>query len=56
VLVDPTDPGALASAMAELLGDPERREQLIGRGRERAATFTWEATARRTWAVYEELA
>ena len=55
VLVDPTDPGALSSAMSELLGDPERREQLVARGRERAATFTWEATARRTWSVYEEL-
>ena len=55
VLVDPTDPGALSSAMSELLGDPERREQLVARGRERVATFTWEATARRTWSVYEEL-
>jgi glycosyltransferase involved in cell wall biosynthesis len=53
VLVDPRDPAAIAAGIEEARG---RREELRGRGLERAAAFSWEETARRTVAVYEEAA
>lgn len=55
VLVDPDDHDELGDAMARLMADPDAREDLAGRGRERAAAFSWNVTARRTWDVYEEL-
>ncbi|CAN5144971.1 glycosyltransferase family 1 protein [soil metagenome] len=54
VLVDPTDPAAIAAAMAELLDDPERAAKLAAMGAERAATYTWERTATLTTAAYAE--
>jgi glycosyltransferase involved in cell wall biosynthesis len=44
--VEPRDPGTLAAAMAELAASPERRGELAGRGRRRAARYSWEASAR----------
>jgi glycosyltransferase involved in cell wall biosynthesis len=55
VLVDPDDHDALGEAVTVLLGDADARGDLTRRGRSRAAEFTWEVTARRTWDVYEEL-
>jgi glycosyltransferase involved in cell wall biosynthesis len=40
-LVPVDDPDALAAAVADLLGDDERRRSLAMAGRERAAAFTW---------------
>ena len=54
VLVGASDGALLASALAALLKDPERRATLGSAARRRAAAFTWEETARRTRAVYEE--
>jgi len=55
-LVPVGDAGALADALAALLGDPERRAQLAKAGRERAASWPDEAaTARQLVAVYREL-
>lgn len=48
ILVDPRDPAALRGALARLLADPAERARLAAAGRERAATFTWERTARKT--------
>lgn len=45
VLVDPTDPSAVAAAIAELAADEARRAGLADAGRRRAAAFTWRATA-----------
>ena len=53
VLVDPDDPKALARGIARAVSDGDRLARL---GPERAKRFTWEAAARRTLAVYEELA
>jgi glycosyltransferase involved in cell wall biosynthesis len=53
LLVDARVPGELAAGIETLLTDPVLRERLIARGRTRAATFGWEAVARRTRAVYE---
>jgi glycosyltransferase involved in cell wall biosynthesis len=43
---DPRDPEGLADAIAGLVGDEARRRELSRRGRERAAGFSWEASAR----------
>jgi len=54
VLVPDSDAGLLADALAALMRDPARRAALADAARRRAAGFTWEETARRTRAVYEE--
>jgi glycosyltransferase involved in cell wall biosynthesis len=43
---DPRDPDALADALGEVTADPGVRERLVAAGRERAATFSWERSAR----------
>lgn len=53
LLVEP-EPDALAAAMIAVLDDPTRRAALRRRGLARAATFSWERTARLTLAAYEE--
>ncbi|MFN3337383.1 MAG: glycosyltransferase family 4 protein [Thermomicrobium sp.] len=55
VLVEPTDPLAIAAAIRSLAMDEERRRMLAQAGRERARQFTWERTARETAAVYRAL-
>lgn len=54
LLVDPGDEEGLALAMAEVLGDGERRRHMRERGLEQARRFSWERCARETLAVYEE--
>ena len=50
--VQPDDADALASALHRALTDGALRQELRAKGLARAATFTWEETARRTAAVY----
>lgn len=52
MLVPPRDPEALADGVERALADGDRLRTL---GLERSRRFTWEETARRTAAVYEEL-
>ena len=52
VTCDPLDPDSIATALREAVERPDLAE----RGRERAAEFTWERTARGTLAVYREVA
>lgn len=56
VQVDPTDEQAIAAALACLLTDEPLRARLAAAGPERAARFTWEATARATLRALEEVA
>lgn len=56
LLVPPEDPDALACALARVLDDGELAADLRERGRERARRFTWDESARRTLAVYREVA
>ena len=51
VLVDPLDVGDIAAGIEQAF---ERRAELRERGIARAAAFSWDDTARRTQAVYQE--
>lgn len=49
--VDPLDVDAIAHGIETLVGDPAHHARLRQQGQQRAARFTWEETAARTWAV-----
>jgi glycosyltransferase involved in cell wall biosynthesis len=51
-LFDPEQPGSIAAAIDALLADDNEASRLVAAGRERAAQFTWEETARATADVY----
>jgi glycosyltransferase involved in cell wall biosynthesis len=53
LLADPHDPESIADALVKACG-PEG-ERLRASGLERAAEFTWDATAERTLDVYREV-
>jgi glycosyltransferase involved in cell wall biosynthesis len=55
LLVPPDDVEALAAAMRRVLDDRVLEAELVARGLERARSFTWEETARRTVQIYEEM-
>lgn len=55
LLVDPVDSEAIAHGLQALIADSSLRENLIEKGRKRAAQFSWQETAARTWAVYQEV-
>lgn len=55
VLVDPRSPTAIAQGALRILSDGAFCRELVARGLERAARFTWEAAARVTLAVFEEV-
>jgi glycosyltransferase involved in cell wall biosynthesis len=54
VLVDPTDVGAVAAALSNVLEDEELAGRLARAGRERAARYTWEMTADLVSSAYGE--
>jgi glycosyltransferase involved in cell wall biosynthesis len=51
----PHDHVALAGHVAALLSSPARADELRRRGRERAAAFSWDATAARTESLYRRV-
>ena len=53
-VVTAKDYGALASTLIELLTDASARTELVQRGTRRAAQFTWERAAEKTYDVYLE--
>ena len=56
LLFDPTDRTALAASLRRILAEPDLRRDLVARGRQRLARFSWEAAARATYGVYREVA
>jgi alpha-1,3-rhamnosyl/mannosyltransferase len=55
VLVDPLDSWDIARGMEILHNDTAFRLDMIARGRNHAAGFTWQSTAEKTRQVYELL-
>jgi glycosyltransferase involved in cell wall biosynthesis len=55
VLLDPRDVSAWRDAIIRLVNDESLRDDLRARGLARAATFTWQRTARLTLEVYREV-
>jgi len=53
LLFDPGDPRAITAAIERILSDPAEAARLRAAGCERAARFTWAATARATAASYD---
>jgi glycosyltransferase involved in cell wall biosynthesis len=53
LLFDPTSVDAIADAVGRLVGDEALRAELAQRGREQAASFSWERAARETVDVYQ---
>jgi glycosyltransferase involved in cell wall biosynthesis len=56
ILVNPENVFDIARGIREVLLDNELRCQLILKGKEQAARFSWERTAREVIEVYEEAA
>jgi phosphatidylinositol alpha-mannosyltransferase len=48
-----SDPGALAAAASELLGDPAQRVALAEAGAAAARRYDWQTVAQQVLAVYE---
>jgi glycosyltransferase involved in cell wall biosynthesis len=55
LLVDVHQPEEIANAIVRILEEPGLREDLIRRGRARAARATWNETARLTIDVFDEV-
>jgi glycosyltransferase involved in cell wall biosynthesis len=55
LLVDPTDPSAIADAMRRVLTDPILAAEMSARGLARARTFSWEQAATRIRAIYQDV-
>ena len=56
VLVDPYDTDAIGEAIVSVLDDRSLRDSLRSKGFARAAAFSWDRTARETWATLQEAA
>lgn len=55
-LIDPLREEDIAAALAEVTGSARLRQQMRERGLQRAQALTWRETARRTLAVFNEIA
>ena len=55
IVDDPTNASVLAAAIVRAIEDQGLRDDLRARGLARAATFSWERTARETLAVYRDV-
>jgi glycosyltransferase involved in cell wall biosynthesis len=53
--VDPTSVDSIRNAMERVIREPALREDLRGRGLERAKLFSWDRTAREVWQVLESV-
>lgn len=55
IMVDPLECEAIAEGLRQVLTDPARAADLSRRGRERAAQFSWRATAEKTLSAYRQV-
>jgi len=54
LLVDPFSVKSIAEGLEKIALDPDLRDDLIKRGRERRKLFTWDNSAEQLWAVLED--
>ena len=55
LLVDPFSVKSIAQGLEKMALDPELREELVRKGRERYKLFTWENSANQLWAVIDKV-
>lgn len=55
VLIDPFSVKSIATGLETIAFDPEKREELIIKGRKRALDFTWQQSANQLWDVIEKV-
>jgi len=55
ILVDPTSVDSIAEGLARVWEDDRLRGDMIARGRRRATRFTWDAAARETMKLYDDV-
>jgi glycosyltransferase involved in cell wall biosynthesis len=55
LVFDPSEPGALDSALEAVLSDSSLRQSLVNKGRRNIGRFSWDAAARETIRVYESV-
>jgi glycosyltransferase involved in cell wall biosynthesis len=55
LLVRPKDVDALATALLELLSDPDQRREMGEKGRQRAQEYRWDRVSQRVLTYYERL-
>ena len=55
VIIDPGDEASFGATLISALTDSERRAVRIARGRERARSYSWEATARQTFELLRSI-
>jgi len=55
VLLSPIDESGWVTALTQVLSDPKERARLSKLGLAQAAKFSWDETARKTMAVYEQV-
>ena len=56
LLLDNFDSARWAAAAERLLDDSAARQALIAQGRQQAARYRWQETARQTWQLYRQVA
>lgn len=55
ITVNPTDIGAVELALKQVLSDPTLATRMKEAGRSRARLFSWDATARQTLEIYQQI-
>lgn len=55
ILIDPHEPLQLAEALLQVISNPQLRQSLIEKGKERVKLFSWEKTAKETLNAYRTL-
>ncbi|HEV2122569.1 MAG TPA: glycosyltransferase, partial [Chloroflexota bacterium] len=56
LLVNPEDTATFSETLRRVLTDPDLRAELATRGMQQASTFSWDETARQTYAAYQQVA
>ncbi len=51
----PEEPDSIARAIQQIRTNPDLRQQLIRKGQQQATQFTWEASARQTFQILEQV-